>query len=213
MRNLIIDCSAGMNAYVVDDEKIFFKQDSKEKKHTDELLLCVDELLNGANLNINEIENICVCVGPGSFTGIRVAISICKGLAVDSNIKVFVLSNFDIYETKSAGNKCLVLDGFSKFVYVRKYVNDLTVDECIDVESLVDFIKKEKLEVFVQNEKVQNLLKTYEIDSKIAQNNTILSFYNIIKENKFIQLNQISPIYLRASQAEIERNLKLSGGK
>lgn len=202
-----------MNAYVVDDEKIFFKQDSKEKKHTDELLLCVDELLNGANLNINEIENICVCVGPGSFTGIRVAISICKGLAVDSNIKVFVLSNFDIYETKSAGNKCLVLDGFSKFVYVRKYVNDLTVDECIDVESLVDFIKKEKLEVFVQNEKVQNLLKTYEIDSKIAQNNTILSFYNIIKENKFIQLNQISPIYLRASQAEIERNLKLSGGK
>ena len=98
MKNLIIDCSSGMKVYLIDEDKEYVKIDENQKKHTDELLVVIDELLKSANLKIEDIENLCVCVGPGSFTGIRVAISICKGLAVDSKMKVFVASNFEIIE-------------------------------------------------------------------------------------------------------------------
>ena len=68
----------------------------------------------------------------------------------------------------------------------------------------------DNFEVFVQNEKTQNLLKKCEINSKIAQINTIFAFNEKISNNKNILLEQISPIYLRASQAEIERQKRIS---
>ena len=38
-----------------------------------------------------------------------------------------------------------------------------------------------------------------------------MQFLNKINNNDSIDLNMIEPIYLRASQAEIERNKKLQG--
>lgn len=211
MNTLIIDCSSGMSVYVLKGEEIYSKIDKNQKKHTDELLYVVDELLTQASLKINQIENLCVCIGPGSFTGIRVAISIVKGLAVESNAKVFVLTNFDIFQNDSQEKSVYVLDGFSKFVYARIVDGENTLDECIDVGLLVDKLKMDNYKIYVENEKVQNLLKNSEIISNIAQNDIILHFMNKIKNNDSINLNMIEPIYLRASQAEIERNKRLSG--
>ena len=211
MNTLIIDCSSGMSVYVLKGEEIYSKIDKNQKKHTDELLYVVDELLTQASLKINQIENLCVCIGPGSFTGIRVAISIIKGLAVESNAKVFVLTNFDIFQNDSQEKSVYVLDVFSKFVYARTVDGENTFDECIDVGLLVDKLKMDNYKIYVENEKVQNLLKNSEIISNIAQNDIILHFLNKIKNNDSINLNMIEPIYLRASQAEIERNKRLSG--
>ena len=212
MNSLIIDCSSGMSLFVLRGNDVFSYVNYEIKKHTDELLLKLDELLKQAELKINEIDNLCVCVGPGSFTGIRVAISIIKGIAVSGKFKIFTLSNFDIYDTKTTNFGVLVLEGFSNNVYVRIFDNELIIDKCVSVQELVAFIKDkgDNFEVFVQNEKTQNLLKKYEINSKIAQINTIFAFNEKISNNKNILLEQISPIYLRASQAEIERQKRIS---
>ena len=211
MNTLIIDCSSGMSVYVLKGEEIYSKIDKNQKKHTDELLYVVDELLTQANLKISEIENLCVCIGPGSFTGIRVAISIVKGLAVESNAKVFTLTNFDILQSNDEKNVVYILDGFSKFVYARTVDGENTFDECIDIENLINKLKNEKSNIVVENEKVQNILKNAEIMSNIGQNSIIMQFLNKINNNDSIDLNMIEPIYLRASQAEIERNKKLQG--
>jgi tRNA A37 threonylcarbamoyladenosine modification protein TsaB len=63
-------------------------------------LKIVDSLLCEAGINVKELNNICVCVGPGSFTGVRVAVSVVKGLSIGSNAKVFVLTNFDVFDIK-----------------------------------------------------------------------------------------------------------------
>ena len=137
MNTLIIDCSSGMSVYVLKNDEVYFKSDKNQKKHTDELLNVVDELLIQSCLKIKDINNLCVCIGPGSFTGIRVAISIVKGLAVESNAKVYALTNFDILQNDLKENSVYVLDGFSKFLYVRFIENGEIIDECIDIESLI----------------------------------------------------------------------------
>ena len=213
MNTLIIDCSSGMSVYVLADEKIYSKIDKNQKRHTDELLCVVDELLKNAGIKIQDINNLCVCIGPGSFTGIRVAISVVKGLAVESNAKVFALTNFDIFQNVDDKNSVYVLDGFSKFVYARFVFNGETFDECIDTEGLTNKLKECDINIFVENEKVQNVLKNAEIKSNIAQNSIILRFLEKINNNNQINLNTIEPVYLRASQAEIERNKKLQGEK
>ena len=209
MNTLIIDCSAGMSVYVLVGKEVYSSVDDDKKKHSDELLLIIDELLNGANVNIKNIDNICVCVGPGSFTGIRVALSVCKGLAIGSSASVFVAKNFDIFENVESNDSLIILEGFARFLYVRKHKDGNVFEECILIDDLIQDIKNNKYNIYVQNKKVQNLLNNYEIASKIAQNNIISYFDKLISNNERIDINKISPVYLRASQAEMERNLKV----
>lgn len=216
MVSLIIDCSYGMNVYLIKNDEVFSKIDNNQKKHTDELLLCIDEMFSKASLKIDDVENLCVCIGPGSFTGIRVAISICKGLAIESKMKIFAASNFDIVQDENVENAVYILDGFSKYVYVRILENGkIYKDECVEIDEIISYLKnkKDNVCVFVQSEKTQNLLKINEIHSNIVQNNAINYFLNKISKNENIEINKINPIYLRASQAEMERNKKIAEGK
>lgn len=212
MNSLIIDCSNGMAVYVICDKGTFSFVDQNQKRHTDELLVSVDKLLSEAGLLVGDVQNICICIGPGSFTGIRVAISICKGLAVSGDVKVVCASNFDVLSYGHSENAYYLLDGFSEYIYVRKFENGAYFDSC---ERLSDFISMAKLNadfvVYTNSEKLQNKLIEAKIIYKNVENNIISCFKDKIANFKFTPINEISPIYLRASQAEIEREKKMSG--
>lgn len=209
MKNLMIDCSAGMNLFLRNDDVIDSYVDLDEKKHTDELLLKLDMLLKKNNLTINDIDNLCVCVGPGSFTGVRVAISVVKGLAIGTDASIYTCSNFDMFDYDLKDKSILVLEAFSRNVYIRKIENDETEDLCISIDELS---KYKDCRFFVATEKMQNVLKNVEIVSEIAKYDAFSCFNSKILKNEYTQINRISPIYLRASQAEIERNKKLGIG-
>lgn len=212
MVNLILDCSCGMNVYLVHDKKIFSKINATQNKHSDEILLVVDELLAQAKIPVSQIDNIGVCVGPGSFTGVRVAISLAKGLAIGSQAKVFVLSNFEVFNVENRLNSCLVLDGFSSFVYARFFEGEKFIDECIDLNQLSELVKKERKQVFVTTEKLKTVLESYQVVSEVLESNIVDAFSKHITKGQDVKLNQIFPVYLRASQAEIEREKKLKNG-
>ncbi|MBQ8452101.1 MAG: tRNA (adenosine(37)-N6)-threonylcarbamoyltransferase complex dimerization subunit type 1 TsaB [Clostridia bacterium] len=215
MNSLIIDCSAGMGVYLKTDNNEFSFVDSNSKKHSDCLLEKVDDLLASANISIFDIDNLGVCVGPGSFTGIRVAVSLVKGLVVSikDKVNVFVLSNFDIYDVYNKENSVLILDGFSNLVYVRKYQNHTFDDSCVEIEAVVKYVLDTNADVYVQSQKLQNELKKYEINTILAQNSTVKCFCNQFENGNKIDISQINPIYLRSSQAELEREKKLAGKK
>jgi len=215
MNTLILDCSYGMSVYLIYGDKIISKCDYNQKKHTDELLLAVNELLENAKINVNELDNVCICIGPGSFTGIRVAISIAKGLSIGSNLKIYTCSNFDTYSYGEKDKTIYILDGFSQYVYIRIFNGKNCEDSCEHFEDFISLIneKYSDYKVVVQSEKLQNTLKNHQISANFAQNNIISCFKDKILRNEYTQINQISPIYLRASQAEIERAEKLKKGE
>ena len=212
MNALIIDCSSGMNLIIIKDKQEFVYFDNNEKRHSDELLNELDHLLSEADLKVNQIDNICVCVGPGSFTGVRVAISICKGLAIGTGCNVFALTNFDMVDLKDMKKAIVVLDGFSEYVYARIKDEENIYDVCLSIKDLKEKINKLKYDVFVVDEKVQIKLKNNEILSNIAENNIKTAFLNKITQEENIEISKIVPVYLRASQAEIERNKKITAG-
>ena len=213
MNSVILDCSYGMSVYVLKDDKEYSFISCDEKKHSDELLVVLDDLLKQAELKISQIQNICVCIGPGSFTGIRVAISVCKGLAIGVDAKIYVLSNLDVFDIEKKDNSVLVLEGFSNFVYARIFKNGKLSDKCLTLNELELMIKNEKMETYTYQEKMQNILKNSEICVNVIKNNIKNAFLKKINLNEYSNINQIEPIYLRASQAEIERNKKLMENK
>ena len=58
------------------------------KTHSTTILEQIDSLLKWTGKKLDEIENVIVSIGPGSFTGVRIAISVVKGLFFGRNVSI-----------------------------------------------------------------------------------------------------------------------------
>lgn len=65
--------------------------------HAEALAPMVAEALNTASLTAKDINKVAVCTGPGSFTGLRVALSFAKGFALPRKLPVIGLSSLAIW--------------------------------------------------------------------------------------------------------------------
>lgn len=65
------------------------------QKHSSELLPTIKALLSRNNLSTNDIAQICLPKGPGSFTGIRIAVTFAKMAAFSMGAKVIAVNTLD----------------------------------------------------------------------------------------------------------------------
>ncbi|MFY8274829.1 tRNA (adenosine(37)-N6)-threonylcarbamoyltransferase complex dimerization subunit type 1 TsaB [Pseudoalteromonas sp. SSDWG2] len=63
------------------------------QQHAQRILEEVDNLLKQAQCDISDVDVIGYCQGPGSFTGVRISVSVAQGLAFSSNIPVVGVSS------------------------------------------------------------------------------------------------------------------------
>ncbi len=211
MKVLMIDCSCGMNIVAVNGEKEASFFDETQTRHSDDLITIIDKLLADVEMKISEVLNICVCVGPGSFTGVRVALSVCKGLAIGTGAKVCVASNFDVYEVENIKKTILILEGFSENAYVRIFNQGEFSDACLTFDEIENLKKNQNYKLVTNSKKVQKRFNLSEKTLKNVQYSLKNVFLKKIQAGEFVSIEKICPVYLRASQAEIERNKKLAG--
>ena len=65
-------------------------------KHTVELLPTIDRLLTRAGLQPQDLSALAVTQGPGSFTGVRIGMSLVKGLALSLDIPMVAVPTLDV---------------------------------------------------------------------------------------------------------------------
>lgn len=82
-------CSA---ALVNRSQILFEKSERLGRGHAERLAPMVQEVLSGANLSPADIQRIVVCTGPGSFTGLRVALAFARSFALPRKIPVIGVS-------------------------------------------------------------------------------------------------------------------------
>lgn len=66
-----------------------------KKTHSTTILDQIDSLLEWTNKKLGDIDNVIVSIGPGSFTGVRIAISVIKGLFFGKNINIYSVNELD----------------------------------------------------------------------------------------------------------------------
>lgn len=66
------------------------------QNHTAEVVPRIVWLLDQAKLNINDINSVIVAKGPGSFNGLRIGMSLAKGLALALNIPLVGISTLEV---------------------------------------------------------------------------------------------------------------------
>jgi len=69
---------------------------SAPMKHSAELFLAIEQLLEKASKNPPDIEHIYISVGPGSFTGLRIATTLAKTLNLAQNSKIVAVDTLDV---------------------------------------------------------------------------------------------------------------------
>ena len=60
------------------DSEIFTKK--IQSPYSENIMTNVQEALEMSNCDLKDIDTLCVIVGPGSFTGIRIGMAVVKGL-------------------------------------------------------------------------------------------------------------------------------------
>ncbi|HAT1758163.1 tRNA (adenosine(37)-N6)-threonylcarbamoyltransferase complex dimerization subunit type 1 TsaB [Legionella pneumophila] len=94
MKLLAIDTSTELAsvATLIDNEIISREQDS-QRIHAQLILPMIDELVAQTGLGLNQLDGIIFGCGPGSFTGLRIACSIAKGLAYANDLPLVPVSS------------------------------------------------------------------------------------------------------------------------
>ncbi len=119
-------------------------------RHSENVVSSLEWLLDTLNIEKREIEALAVSIGPGSFTSIRVGVTIAKSLAYSMKIKIVGVSSLEVLAMnipQTGMNICSMLDAKRNEVYsaIYKYNNNLltsTRDEKVgSVEALLNDIK------------------------------------------------------------------------
>ena len=103
MITLFIDTSISFPTIsLLKDNKILFNFCEEIKSDmSSKILPIIDEALNKINLEMNSIHNIFVVTGPGSFTGVRIGVTIAKTLAYTLNIPIKTITSLKAYAVSS----------------------------------------------------------------------------------------------------------------
>lgn len=168
---------------------------------TENLLPLVDNVLKSLKMKIGEVEALCVGVGPGSWTGSRVAVVTAFGLkAGNPNLKLFDFNSFELisYNDNNKKKVLKVVKAYANFVYAQNLMSGeilaITKDE---LNSTYASFKLVGTSTFLEGIEVASIdLK------KIAEEK--------IKTEKPKEVDEIEPMYLRLSQAEYQK-LKKEG--
>lgn len=90
MKLLAVSTSAKMPSAAIlrEDGSIECRRDESMKPHSVSLMPLIDKLLDDEGMTLNDFDAFCVDVGPGSFTGIRIGVSIINAFAFANDKKV-----------------------------------------------------------------------------------------------------------------------------
>ena len=94
---LIINCTGKNDKIGLKINNNFFIHDFQTKiKNNEILVLTILNLTNKHKANIDKNFSILINNGPGSFSTIRAALSVAKGIKISNNVKLFGFKNSDL---------------------------------------------------------------------------------------------------------------------
>lgn len=192
MISLLLDSSSNrLSVAIAKDKHVIGRYDEKAFQTQSEILVIkIHDLLGELKLTPKDINNIVVAYGPGSFTGVRIAVSVSKIWAYALNIDLYKVSSLEVFKHNELPTIC-VLDARNNRSFAGIYSQKGTI--------LNDTI--------LTNDEVKNLIKDkgYLLggETKHLELESIVfdRFQNMLRgikeENKVKDVLSFKPIYLK----------------
>lgn len=159
----------------------------------------LDELLKQSDIDLNDIDTIYVVNGPGSFTGIRIGVTIAKTVAWGLNKKIIPISELELMATTDFDGDYIVpmIDARRNASFAGIYDkkgNTYLTDRYIKNDDLMNLLPKDNENTIVSYDK-------YDFATVVPQVKLELI---IERHRNDVPMNphQINPNYLKLTEAE-----------
>ncbi len=200
MKYLFIDtCTSHLVVSIIIDNEIKTYFDEKiDKGMSNYILPEIEKQLKENNIKASSIDAIFVSNGPGSFTGIRVGLTIAKVYAWSLNIKVIPISSLEVLaSTNSDKNNLALMDARRGYVFLGAYDNNLN-----------NIIEDSYVLYDENNYKDYNIISYDEFNNSNEPNIDILKVIKKHENDKGINPHSLNPNYLKMTEAEEKLNDK-----
>lgn len=199
MRCLLLDTSSShiLISVIDNDEVIYEYKKSIESDLASKILVLIDSGLKACNIKIDDIDRIFVTNGPGSFTGVRIGVTVAKNIAWALDKDVIPISSLELLATTPTDKKYLVpmIDARRGNVFAGIYDKNLNLIEDDKLISLKELINRtDDNYEFISYDDLLEGVKKPDIDIKKIINHHM--------KDKSINPHKLNPRYLKLTEAE-----------
>lgn len=167
MKILAIDTSSKNAAVAIleNQNTIIELNNDDEKTHSQKLMPMIDDAFKKSDLSLDDIDLISCCLGPGSFTGVRIGIATAKAFADSKNIPTVGVSSLEAlaYNLNQDGLICSLINANNGNVYAGLF----EIVEGKTLKSKLDFLALKDLNGDISLSFLRDFI---EIDSKLYSN-------------------------------------------
>ena len=189
MNMIAIECSTKICSVASFQDNVLFNLIETEEtySHSKNLPLLVQTIIKDFNES-NPIDTLAISIGPGSFSSLRISISLAKGLAFGKDIDILGVPtlhslNFSLTDNRE---RYIILDSYRDKCFIQRFKGQKPCDS--PYIELLENLKKMKLQIYG----FSNSLKEPE---KIIPSSVLIGKYAIKNRQELLD-NKINPIYL-----------------
>ena len=185
-------------AIFLENKLIYHLSIYKFKPFSEVLVKKLDDIFKELSLNKREIKKVVINKGPGSYTGLRVGISIAKTISYSLNIPIYAYTSLSAlaYKYRFINDKLLIgINAGKGEVYTQQFnvsaegITPITNIELLKKDNFINLTEKFKT-VITKGLDIQNSIKDLE-DLTVYGKEYALK--NGLREDVFM----LEPIYMR----------------
>ena len=199
-------------ALLKNNEIIGKRSEIAKSAHSEKLIAFIHEILGETKISIKDLDAIGVNIGPGSFTGLRIGLSMAKGLTFPYDIPIYPIKSIPtlILSNEQKENTFYFIKSHKNMIFYHNYreKNQNILDVKIEYGDMAEIINNQKdinivgnfdfVEISEKNNKV-----IYPTGQSVAR--LVYENFDKLKQNSD---NDIEPYYLTSFQTQ-----KWSGNK
>jgi tRNA threonylcarbamoyladenosine biosynthesis protein TsaB len=214
--------SRGSVSLVVDGQLVCEESIEGSKSHSENITTFIEACLKKSNTRIDDIDVFATGMGPGSFTGIRIAANAAKTLSFAFNKPLVAIDSLTLL-AKQVENNTLpivtIINAYKNMVYFGMFSPNnnsglpvyLKGPEAIPVRNLNNFIDRNCIvvgdgwtafhEYFPEDLLNKMSRPDNSIDTPCSSTLGLLAYHKAL-EGQTLDWKSFAPLYIRASEAE-----------
>jgi len=196
-------------------------------QHSENLLPNIIKITDDQNLKLTDLDLLVCTKGPGSFTGLRIAMSALKGISLASEIPLVAIETNKLLTIPVSffdGTILSVIDARKKRFYISLFNKKERISKDLDINEteIINLISKEEkiLITGLDSKKLYDKLLAASIKEKLPNTKILidearhdLGYHLAVLGKEEYEINGASPIgfgpsYIRKSDAEIALDKK-----
>lgn len=162
------------------------------QRQSEFMILELDKILKKHEINPKSIDEIVVTKGPGSYTGVRIALTIAKIYAYSLNIPCYAISSLEALKNERGNSICLInaRSNRSYFAVYDENGKELVADKILTNSEVVSYVNEHEDYHICGDASYLNL---------VGENNDLASNLYSLKsdKNKVSNILSLKAVYLK----------------